>query len=115
MFGYDPPINIITTEMSQMIDSEVYKAVLNCDIQVDKDELLKALAFDRKQYEKGYSDGRTSAFAEMPDIVHCFECQHFKSADVPWGFGECKMTRPPLRYPVKEQDFCSWGKRRVDT
>lgn len=114
MFDYDPPINVITDDITQMVDNEVYKAVLKCEIQVDKDELIKALKYDRNQYNQGYAKGRADAIAETAEIVRCFECQYFKTADGHYSFGECKMTRPPLRYPVKVQDFCSWGKRRVD-
>ena len=39
-------------------DNAVFRAVQEVGIEVDKDELLKALQYDRGQYEKGYSDGR---------------------------------------------------------
>lgn len=36
--------------------------------KVDKPELIKALQYDRNQYDKGYSDGRASIVAEMAEF-----------------------------------------------
>ena len=38
-------------------DNLICRAVANADVQVDKAELMKALEYDRGQYEKGYADG----------------------------------------------------------
>ena len=39
------------------LEGEVMKAVQKVGVTVDKEELLKALKYDREQYEKGYRDG----------------------------------------------------------
>ena len=39
-------------------DNNVYKAVLRTGVQVDKDELIRALRYDRNQYLKGYCDAK---------------------------------------------------------
>lgn len=39
-------------------DNNVYKAVLRAGVQVDKSELIRALQYDRNQYDKGYSDAK---------------------------------------------------------
>ena len=52
-----PPIEIIQTQIQMKMEDEIMKAVQNVGIQVDKEELLKALKYDREQYEKGYQDG----------------------------------------------------------
>ena len=114
MFEYESPIQVIAHDIGIQIENGIYKAVQNYGISVDKDELIKALKYDREQYDQGYAKGRADAIAETAEIVRCFECQFFKSANVPWGYGECKLTQPPIRYPVKEDDYCSWGKRRCD-
>lgn len=58
---YENPINAIITEMQMQTikraEEDVYQAVLRHDINVDKEELVKALQYDRQQYEKGYEDG----------------------------------------------------------
>lgn len=55
---YKSPIEIVQTEMQAQIENGIMKAVQDVGIHVDKDELLKALAYDREQYQKGYADGR---------------------------------------------------------
>lgn len=47
----------------QQQEEQTLQAIQKVGIKVDKDELVKALAYDRGQYEKGYADG-IMAFAE---------------------------------------------------
>lgn len=53
---YESPINIIQGEMQMQLEGEVYKAIQKVGVDVDKEELLKALQYDREQYKKGYND-----------------------------------------------------------
>lgn len=39
------------------IDNYILESVRRVDVSVDREELLKALAYDRQQYQKGYRDG----------------------------------------------------------
>ena len=55
---YQSPIEIITKQMRTQFEDNVFKAIQDYGIAVDKDELIKALKYDRDQYEKGYADGR---------------------------------------------------------
>lgn len=63
---YESPVNL--TFMDEMVDNIVKQQkeqeenyimeyVRKICIDVDKEELLKALQYDREQYEKGYQDG----------------------------------------------------------
>lgn len=58
-YGYESPINLIqniANEITEMHDNSIYMKV--CEIvDVDKEELLKALAYDRDQYNKGFNEG----------------------------------------------------------
>lgn len=58
---YESPIEIIQhkirSDISNHVDDAIYTAVVRTDIHVDRDELIKALRYDRGQYEKGFSDG----------------------------------------------------------
>ena len=58
---YESPIKIITGNIQTQIDDEIYRAVQNVGINVDREELLKALEYDRGQYEKGFDDGFAQA------------------------------------------------------
>lgn len=64
---YRSPIELIINEIqNRMIEdqeNQVYQYVQNYIINVDKDELIKCLNFDRNQYNKGFADG-IKEFAE---------------------------------------------------
>ena len=55
---YKSPIGIICTGLEQKLEDGIYKAVQRYNFSVDKDELMKALKYDRSQYEKGYDDAK---------------------------------------------------------
>lgn len=57
MFDYESPITQIIGEMQTKYENGVLKAVQGVGFHVNKEELTKALVYDRGQYEKGYKDG----------------------------------------------------------
>ena len=54
---YESPIKIITGQIKTNYEDAIYSAVQNVVINVDREELLKALEYDRGQYEKGWREG----------------------------------------------------------
>lgn len=54
---YQSPIEIIYNELKDYVEDEVYKSVQSVGIKVNKEELIKALKYDRQMYEAGYKDG----------------------------------------------------------
>lgn len=56
MVGYDSPIQVIASQIEMTMDGEILKACQRVGVDVNKDELIKALNYDREQYEKGYAD-----------------------------------------------------------
>ena len=63
LYGYESPIKVMMTDeivkrLHDEIDREVFRVIQRYGISVDKDELIKALQYDRGQYEKGFLDGR---------------------------------------------------------
>ena len=90
--SYQSPIEVFQTQMQSQIVDEIYKAVMKVGVNVDRNELLKALQYDRDQYQKGYTD-RDS------EIVRCKDCkfafQHWNNLyrcdnhyGTPNGYGE---------------------------
>ena len=57
--GYESPITMIANQVETKIENDVMTAIQHYDIQVDKDELIKALNYDRQQYDKGYRDAQS--------------------------------------------------------
>ena len=54
---YKSPIEIINWKIQTQFDDAIFRAVQNVGINVDKDELIKALEYDRGQFEKGWKEG----------------------------------------------------------
>lgn len=54
---YKSPIEIIHNAVQTKMEDDVVKAVQSYGIIVDKKELLRALGYDRGQYDKGFEDG----------------------------------------------------------
>lgn len=108
--GWKSQIDTYTEEVQTAFDGEVLKAVQRVGIIVDRDELLKALAYDRGQYKKGYEDGKKARDAE---IVRCKDCKFYRS----WGRAnicECWTADPYEAAEPEENDFCSFAERRDD-
>ena len=71
-FGYQSPISQIYKDVEykfkEDMENKTIEAVHHFGISVDKEELIKALQYDRNQYDKGYSDGRASMVEELEKI-----------------------------------------------
>jgi hypothetical protein len=69
---YQPPIDIVVNSIierqNEALENEIlFRATMDTGLNIDRDELVKALRYDRDQYDKGYSDGYEKAirgFAE---------------------------------------------------
>lgn len=116
--GYKPPIEImygkmdsviesICNQMEKKIDGDIYKAIMKVGINVDRDELLKALQYDRNQYEKGYADGKRDA---EEALVRCRDCKHWKDDLMRDDLHICEIGY----YFIEENGFCSYGERRTN-
>ena len=60
---YESPIMLFKTDqliqcVKNEADTMIIRGVARAGVHVDKDELIKALEYDRGQYEKGFHDGR---------------------------------------------------------
>jgi len=57
---YESPIEIIQRDIANGIqvkmENDICNVICSYGINVNREELIKALNYDRQQYEKGYSD-----------------------------------------------------------
>jgi uncharacterized membrane-anchored protein len=59
---WESPVNIfeihepIIEEINKQTEETVFKAIHRVGIDVNREELIKAMQYDRNQYEKGYKD-----------------------------------------------------------
>lgn len=115
---YKSPIELIISEMQTNLVEEkerrILKGVQNIGINVDKDELVKALAYDRDQYKKGYAD-------RDDEIVRCKDCKHRQEDECPMFFEEQIDIDEGDGYHdtdyiyhdyTRDDGYCSWGERR---
>lgn len=110
---YESPIELIQKLRKQMdLDTEnkIVGAVQEVGINVDKDELIKALKYDRDQYAKGYNDAK----AEQPKM-HWEEKEVFSAKEA--GIEELQSARcsnckryytKPYMYHFDEANFCPY-------
>lgn len=107
---YNPPIEMLITDISNQIvkqqDEEIYKAVVRYVPNVDKEELIRALKYDRNQYEAGYLEGEADA---MASIVRCKDCKH--CIYISYACGDVRCGKLHTDY-IRENDFCSYGERK---
>ena len=66
---YKSPIEIITGNIQTQIDDEIYRAIQNVGINVDREELLKALEYDRGQYEEGFKEGEKYVLRHLRNLL----------------------------------------------
>lgn len=66
---YESPMQLIMDDIYKQIQVEqentVYQVIQSIGVNVDKDELIKALNYDREQYQKGFDDGYRSFAADF--------------------------------------------------
>lgn len=55
---YQSPISVFQYEMKVKMEDDCLKAVVHYGFHVEKEELVKALQYDRDQYQRGFEDGR---------------------------------------------------------
>ena len=116
--GYAPPVSLNLNDFQYDIGDAVVRAIAKAGIQVNQEELLKALKYDRGQYKAGYDAGFADRFIETLHIVRCRECKFWET----YGFKGSRKAGGPLEWEggcMKwrggrlESDFCSCGKRKV--
>ena len=87
---WQSPIEIMMGQMQTKIDGDIMKAVQSYGINVNEAELIKAINYDRNQFEKGYISGKTEKTSEwikddFTGIVECQKCRHVAPIDITSG------------------------------
>lgn len=121
---YDSPIELFMAEIQSKFENGIVESLQRFDIDVDRDELFRAMKYDRDQYHKGFSDGRASGYAERDEeIVRCFDCKHYapdiEFCEIHSHFitrnGEfCYPSESSEWKTFSPDDYCSQGERKVD-
>lgn len=83
--SYESPIKLVTDMSYKIIEDQeqnIYKAVCSYGIDISKDELFKLLYDDRKQYDKGYSDGYAEAMSKIVEAWDNNEYPEYLEEDI---------------------------------
>ena len=67
---YDSPIKIVFGQMESQIDNKIMRAVQQIGIEINKEELVRALQYDRNQYDRGFADGYMAARSEFEERLN---------------------------------------------
>ena len=76
MFDYESPITQIVSDMQMEYENGVVRAVQNVGFHVNKEELTKALAYDRGQYDKGYADASADLDLLLNELIVPMEIEN---------------------------------------
>lgn len=113
---WESPINIYET-ISNMVEKEIDGNIIveikkQLGIDINKDELIKALQYDRNQYDKGYQDGLNadrwiSVYDELPDEQINEITQDFEYVLCATTFGDVR----PYKYgkPIGHEKAHFWN------
>lgn len=58
---YESPVTIISKHIRFEQEEGIFRAIQEYGININKEELIKAINYDRNQYQKGYDDGFADA------------------------------------------------------
>lgn len=73
---YESPIIRLTSEIQRQQESDLMlQLTQTVGYSIDKGELVKALRYDRQQYEKGYMDGLSTFSAEVAPELSALEAE----------------------------------------
>ena len=97
---YESPISIISQMVNEQIKEQqaqeetaiVAEITKKIGVDVDKDELIRALNYDRHQYDKGFADGRAFGRHEIESkLVHLKQCHAIPKEQLEY-YGEERTT-----------------------
>lgn len=88
---YKSPIEIVQEnhlkDLIEKVDGYIIQEVVRIGVSVDKEELIRALKYDRDQYNAGYDDGRRDAVIHgqwvnnKNDYPECDKCGYMPQYD----------------------------------
>ena len=90
---YESPIELIVKDVQQAFENEVLKVVQNYGVNVGKEELRKALLFDRGQYDKGYADGEWELFTLITSAYYGKEYYFMQDDGLVYSRASCKYMK----------------------
>ena len=104
--SYLSPVNIIYQGVQTKMEGDTFEAILSYGVDVDKDELVKALRYDRDQYRKGFSDGCLNSWDTIRAEVEREIFEEIENNYADSLFDGCRNI-----VVLTEKDFCELKKK----
>lgn len=98
---YESPIKIIQRDVEAQLVGDVLRITREAGVVVDKEELLRALKYDREQYEKGWDD----ALREKP-VYGCWEDEYGGKYANPRY--RCSVCKEKALYRFESNELGQW-------
>lgn len=112
--NYKSPVELIYSDVEQKILEEEDKFIMSqihLAVNVNKDELIKAINYDRDSYKKGANDGFSYGYKKRDEeIIRCKDCKHREHQDFP-SISFCHRTEECL-FEVDDEFYCKGGERK---
>lgn len=108
---YESPIEIIEGAFTTEYENGVMTAVQKYGVNVDKEELIKALNYDREQYRKGFEDGVQSRNMATATWESCGEFYEHRSGLEKFKCN-CCGGEVVLYFGAKYPNFCPYCGRK---
>lgn len=70
---YKSPVQVITNQMQTKLEGQIFEAIQNVGVVVDKEELIKAMNYDRDQYASGFENGYNKAIDDYKQSIETLE------------------------------------------
>lgn len=106
---YESPIKVVQGELETQLEGEILKAVHRVSVVVDRDELIRALRYDREQYQKGFDDAKRDAVV----VTRCKDCRNHRELNrkdrLESGYAEGVLWCMNRSDGVWADGFCSDG------
>ena len=62
---YKRPVQVITNQMQTKLEGQILEVIQNVGVVLDKEELIKAMNYDRDQYASGFENGYNKAVDDL--------------------------------------------------
>lgn len=105
--AYESPIEMIYDDIKTNYENGMVKAVQAYGIKVDKAELLKALKYDRAQYDKGFADGYAKGIADAVAQVEAIPLEWIEKQKAGCVYGS-------IPYIALEALLKTWREKRTE-
>ena len=104
---YESPIKVIQGELETQLEALLTEqSDVEAALADPEDELIRALRYDREQYQKGFADARRDAVV----VTRCKDCARWDDDPDTYGAddgpkGKCMKSFETMC----ADDFCSYG------